>query len=508
MSLIVENAAGYKGGQPGIGATNPVIGGDACKSYIGYKNWLIDADGSETIANAIDWRTNTLWQPEGNTSVTVDFGRIRTVDYLALHQYDLDGGSFYLDTWDGVDWVQQVYMDELVYPLQRTKMFVFDAVETTSVRMRILDARTDTLSIGVIAVGERLEILGQTTGFNPIALSRANTIVSTGSHYAAPLGRQKVNFDQVEFDIRSRLMGSEFSLGEWRLFIDHAEQYPFFFGYNAGDWGETAFVWARDTQIPAATFESSKHVEQIVPCFGSIASVFTQDYDPGGGCLGCNNFDDLIPYSCGSVGDLIYGGSIGVIGPTDDYLNDTESPGGTWRAFNGLADPQRNHSYVISPDGDSGSYVETELELPDIYIFKAGFALYGSREVRMYLEYGGEGGLEIIASASDGSLSIPAAGIYRSGVCSVSADSGGSPANDAGHTGVCIIRNKVTGNVRLDITPAGSANDEASQPDPTTIYGNVGSSGSGNSYAFSISHAAGDDVYARHHHDAFYYYEP
>lgn len=256
----------------------PSVSAGSSKARIGYENLLetatsvaaTTADASYPVANIFDWLTCDFFKPTGTgtTNITAMFAAPVTADYFAYYNQNLYslGGSIKLQYWDGA-----AYQDcfTAISPADNSpQMKVFTS--QTSNQWCIVVSCSSVFSLGCVSFGTHLALqYGMYLNWTPPVLARDTQFNTNTADAGAFLGRSVVSLG-IKTNLILQYAADGWTRTYWPPFIKHAEQKPFFFMPNVGDYpSEAAYCWA-DGDIPPPTQTQYGFMGTTIPIKGFV----------------------------------------------------------------------------------------------------------------------------------------------------------------------------------------------------------------------------------------------
>lgn len=113
--------------------------------------------------------------------------------------------------------------------------------------------------IGVLALGQWLGIPMQEIGWTPPRLARKSVLNTSVSDAGQFLGKSLIR-RACQFEITATFLQIDWAYAAWFEFVKHAEQLPFFYLWDIGEAGDSAFCWV-DEEIEPPEFSGAFHVD-------------------------------------------------------------------------------------------------------------------------------------------------------------------------------------------------------------------------------------------------------
>lgn len=243
--------------------------GSGINAYICHDNLL--RQGASVIASseavgfeadrAYDWLGHTWWKPAaaGTHTLTLTLSSAKTANYFAVAnhdlgaqnatvklQYSLDGGSTWLDA---------TASEGAAAIGTKVLLLVFPDISASKWRVQTVSGGTP--SIGNVSFGRRVQLPhGVHVGFSPPNLNRENEIINATSEGGAFIGRSVIRKGS-NIDLSLRALAPAWVRNTWEPFVDHAEMFPFFFGWDVTGYPwESALCWSES--IESARYDEPK----------------------------------------------------------------------------------------------------------------------------------------------------------------------------------------------------------------------------------------------------------
>lgn len=247
---------------------------------IGYQNWITEANVSASAVAGFPASamgnpfTYELWKPPTSpATITVDFGRVRTIDYVGIGAHKLGGAAVTFRTsLDGVAYTDQ---REAVLQTDRAVMLLFEPVTARYVQLYIQGWATEptllldfvtpeygladytdaaNMHIGVLFVGQCLQMQRSVYGgVTPQPFAKTTEIrpnVSEGGNW---LGRSVVR-KGYQAGVSFKHLDADWTRANFLPFIDHAVEGKgaFFMAWRPEGYADECFYcWTDDDINPS-----------------------------------------------------------------------------------------------------------------------------------------------------------------------------------------------------------------------------------------------------------------
>lgn len=192
---------------------------------------LTASTGSSTVAALATVSTWERWAADlgGEQAVTATFAAARTVDYVGLASYDLDGATVLVQYSPDLS-ADFTTLATITPGPDGSLMRLFDAV--TARRVRLIITRTAPVQLGVWFMGARLDLERPFWGgFTPPTLSRRTGYSNEISAAGQLLGRN-INRQGTACSVSLTNLSADWYRANFDPFVQHARRKPFFMLWN------------------------------------------------------------------------------------------------------------------------------------------------------------------------------------------------------------------------------------------------------------------------------------
>jgi len=225
------------------------------KPKIGYQSIIDDAVATITTTsdaasfdkeNAYDWNTYDSWKADaaGTVYYTIDYGSAVTCDYWAMAAHNLfdNDGTVQLQYSSDNFAADTNSIGDLRTPTSNSP--IFEAFTSTSSRYWRFEIDSTTVAsyISQINLGLAFQMVRAVgAGFGIPNDAHNDDVMNSESEGGNFLGRS-VRRLAIDSELKVTIQGLAWIRGEWRTFIEHARELPFFFAWNP-DYDEAVYAW-------------------------------------------------------------------------------------------------------------------------------------------------------------------------------------------------------------------------------------------------------------------------